>query len=98
MGERKRQLATVIPLMAPEPALKPIASTLAAHDLNAVRAVCRLRDNLLKLLTIEGAGKPRPPTAVLRSGTATKQEMQLTAAALMSLTRHRCRHRTDGRT
>jgi hypothetical protein len=82
MSERKRQLATIIPLLSPDPQLRQVALTLTEHEVEPDLATINLRTNLRKLLASTEVEKPRPAATVLRSGVASEAELELTLAAL----------------
>ncbi|MGY2702805.1 DEAD/DEAH box helicase [Nocardioides sp. HB32] len=82
MSERKKQLQTILPLLSPDPALRPIALALAEHEAEPDLAAMNLRTNLRRLLEPAGDGQPRPAATVLRSGKASQSEFELTLAAL----------------
>lgn len=84
MNARKRRLASILPLLAPDPQLKPVALALAEHDSDPRRGIINLRQNLELLLDEANEAEPRPAAAVLRSGAATPAEFQLALAALTS--------------
>ena len=82
MGERKRQLATILPLLAPDPRLRAVAFALAEHEAEPDLATINLRTNLRRLLAVGASPQPRPAATVLRSGNASDSEYELTLAAL----------------
>jgi hypothetical protein len=82
MSERKKQLNTILPLLSPDPALRPVALALAEHEAEPDLAAINLRTNLRRLLATAGDGSPRPAATVLRSGSASASEFELTLAAL----------------
>lgn len=82
MGERKKQLATILPLLSPDPSLRTIALALVEHEAEPDLAVINLRTNLRRLLATGASQQPRPAATVLRSGTASDSEFELTLAAL----------------
>lgn len=82
MSERKKQLNTILPLLSPDPALRPVALALAEHEAEPDLAAINLRTNLRRLLDTAGDGSPRPAATVLRSGSASASEFELTLAAL----------------
>jgi hypothetical protein len=81
---RQRRLADLAPLLTPDPLLRPVALALAEHSLDPAQAVLAVRANLGLLLARGGSPQdaPRPARLVLRSGTATAAELELTLAAL----------------
>lgn len=82
MSTRKRNLATVLPLLSPDPLLRPVALALAEHEVELDLVVINLRTNLQRLVSNAPSEKPRPAATVLRSGTASEVEFELTLAAL----------------
>lgn len=83
MSERKKKLATILPLLSPDPTLRPIAQALAEHEVEPDLVMINLRTNLRRLLgTDDGVEPPRPAATVLRSGTASTSEFELSLAAL----------------
>lgn len=83
-SERKRRLAEILPLLAPDPALRPVALALAEHETEPHRTVTRLRANLDVFLLTEDRHDRRPPSTVLRAGAASPSEFQLTLNALLA--------------
>lgn len=83
MSERKKRLATILPLLSPDPSLRPVALALAEHEVETDLAMINLRTNLRHMLRADDSIEPpRPAPTVLRSGTASSSEFELTLAAL----------------
>lgn len=82
MSDRKKQLNTILPLLSPDPALRQVALALAEHEAEPDLAAINLRTNLRRLLATAGDGSPRPAATVLRAGSASASEFELTLAAL----------------
>lgn len=83
-GERKRRRTALLPLIAPDPQLRPVALALSEHRVEPDFAVLALRSNLKGLLGHSPNAEPRPPQTVLRSRVASTDEEQLTLAALIA--------------
>lgn len=82
-SERKKRRMSLLPLLAPDPQLRPVALALAEHEAEPERAVLTLRANLRAFLAAEDSHVPRPAAVVLRSGHACDDEFELTLAALV---------------
>lgn len=82
ISDRKRQLNAILPLLSPDLSLRPVALALAEHEAEPDLAAINLRTNLRRLLDVKHDGPARPAAMVLRSGTATELEFELTLAAL----------------
>lgn len=83
MSERNRRLASILPLLAPDPSLRPVALALAEHEVEPDLAVINLRTNLRRMLrSADSSEQPRPAPTVLRSGIASASEFELSLAAL----------------
>ena len=54
MGERKKQLNTILPLLSPDPPLRAVAIALAEHEAEPDLATINLRTNLRRLLASHG--------------------------------------------
>lgn len=85
MSDRRKMRATLVPLIAPTEELKAVAVALSERITNPTRAVCRLRENLAAVLTVnDSTDAARPASSVLKSGVATRDELELTATALIA--------------
>ena len=83
-GERKRLRDSILPLIAPDPRLAPIALALSEHHSEADAAVVAMRTNLRALLRHSSRPDLRSPHAVLRAREASEAEVQVTLAALVA--------------
>ncbi|MEV4687434.1 DEAD/DEAH box helicase [Microbacterium sp. LWH3-1.2] len=87
-GERKRLLSSILPLIAADPRLWPIALALSEQHSEPDAAVVALRTNLRSLLRRSDRTDLRSPHAVLRSREASEAEVQVTLAALLASLGH----------
>ena len=83
-GERKRLRNSILPLIAPDPRLAPIAMALSVHHGEPEAAVVAMRTNLRDLLRQSSRNDLRSPHAVLRAREASEAEVQVTLAALLA--------------
>ncbi|MBL7500960.1 DEAD/DEAH box helicase [Frankia sp. CNm7] len=82
MGRRQRRRQELLPFLASDPQLRPVALALAEHSIDPTLAVLALRTNLDLLLRGVNQDALRPTATVLRSGEASPAEFALTLAAL----------------
>ena len=83
-GERKRLRDSILPLIAADPRLAPIALALSEHHSEADAAVVAMTTNLRALLRHSSRTDLRSPHAVLRAREASEAELQVTLAALVA--------------
>ncbi len=83
-AERKGLRERILPLIAPDPRLAPIAAALSEGHGEPDAAVVALRSNLRLLLRPSSRAELRAPHAVLRAREATEAEVQVTLAALLA--------------
>jgi len=81
-SDRKRLLETILPVLTPDPCLRPVAEVLTEQEAEPDLAAINLRDNLRRLLSSGSSPLPRPAATVLRSGVASDDELEVTFAAL----------------
>lgn len=79
---RQHRRDDLLPFLAPDPRLRPVALVLAEHETDPALAVLTLRTNLDLLLGGTNRDTLRPTATVLRSGEASPVEFALTLAAL----------------
>jgi len=82
MGRRQRRREDLLPFLAPDPRLRPVALALAEHEIDPALAVLALRTHLDLFLGSTNQDALRPTVTVLRSAEAAPAEFALTLAAL----------------
>ncbi|WP_417563410.1 DEAD/DEAH box helicase [Microbacterium sp.] len=83
-GERKRLRDSILPMIAPDLRLQPLAGALSEHHSEPDAVVVAMRANLRAMLRESSRSDFRPPMSVLRSREASEAEVQVTLAALFA--------------